>query len=146
MKNEAKQERITDILREYWNGKKGTSPYPAADDIDVAELKDIWQDCFMIEVLDGGKSFRYEYLGDSITDAYADDLEGKEVIEDLLYPESPGVLIKFHETMQTCQPLEYEGAFINKNNADIKFRKILMPIGNGGKVTYIIGGMRWRAF
>jgi hypothetical protein len=144
--SKAKQERITDILREYWEGKKGNAPYPAANDINNSDLADIWEDCFMIEVVDGGKSFRYEYLGDSIADAYADDLEGKEVVEDLLYPESPGVLIKFRETMQTCLPLEYEGAFINKNNDDIKFRKILMPIGSGGKVTYILGGMRWRAF
>jgi hypothetical protein len=143
---EAKQDRITDILRQYWEAKKGAAPYPAANDIDTKELENIWEDCFLIEVLDGGKSFKYEYLGDSIADAYADDLEGKEVIEDLLYPESPGVLIKFRETMQTCLPLEYEGAFINKNNADIKFRKILMPLGKAGKVNYILGGMRWRAF
>ncbi len=146
MTNDEQLNRITDILREYWESKKGSAPYPDAEDIDSEDLSHIWEDCFMIKVEDGGKSFSYEYLGDSIADAYADDMEGKEIIEDLLYPESPGVLIKFRETMQTCLPLEYEGAFINKNNADIKFRKILMPVGEKGKVGYILGGMRWRAF
>lgn len=144
--NDEKHNRITDILRGYWESKLEGRPYPAEDDISGTELNDIWEDCFMIEVLDGGKKFKYEYLGDNITVAYADDLEGKEVIEDLLYPESPGVLIKFNETMQGCLPLEYEGAFINKNNADIKFRKILLPVGSNGKVKFILGGMRWRAF
>lgn len=143
---ESKHHRITDLLKEYWESKKGTNPYPSEADIDDSEIGESWESCFLVEVVDGGKKFRYEYLGNQIVEAYGDDLEGQEIVEDLLYPESPDTTVKFRETMQGCLPLEYEGAFINKNNMDIKFRKILLPLGSGGKVNYILGGMRWRAF
>lgn len=139
------QARLTDVLKNYWDEKKGSNPYPAESDINSDDLKDIWENCFLAEVK-GNNKFRYSYLGESIIEAYGDNLEGEEVVEDLLYPESPGVVAKFSEVLEAKEPLYFDGAFINKNNMDIKFRKILLPLGKDGKITYIIGGMRWKAF
>ena len=114
--------------------------------MDEEELAAIWESCFLIEVEEGGKKFKYEYLGNKIVEAYGADLEGLSVDDDPLYPESPDITTKLRETMQGCLPLQYEGAFISRDNADIKFHKILLPLGSGGKVNYILGGMRWREF
>lgn len=136
--------RITDILKEYWDTKRQGRLFPSESDIDAEDLKEIWQNCFLAEVKDG--KFNYDFFGSSIIEAYADDMEGEEVVEDLLYPENPQITNKFMEVLNAKVPVFYEGVFINKNNMDIKFRKILLPLGDNSKIKYILGGMRWKAF
>ena len=137
--------RIPDTVLHYWEEIKGDLNYPKQDDVESANISDIWKNCFLIKIEEDGK-FVYNFLGSSLVQAYADNLEGEEIVEDLLYPESPELKAKFAELIATKQPVHYEGALINKNNMDIKFRKILLPLGKDGKIDFILGGMRWRAF
>ena len=138
------EQRITDALQKHWEEVKGDRKFPEESDISPDAIEDIWSNCFLAKS-EGGK-FVYSYLGKSIVEAYGDNLEGEEIVEHELYPESPEVNSKFEEVAKTGEPIKFEGAFINRNNMDIKFRKVLLPLGKDGKVEYIIGGMRWRAF
>ena len=139
------EQRITDVIKTYWESKQNGRPFPSESDINSDEIASVWPNCFLVQVKPNGK-YTYSFLGQSIIEAYADNIEGEEVVEDLLYPESPGVVAKFNEVVEAKEPVYYDGSFINKNNMDIKFRKMLLPLGENGKVTYILGGMRWRAF
>lgn len=136
--------RITDALKKYWETQKGERKFPSEKDIIATDIESIWENCFLVRV-DGAGKFAYEFLGESIIEAYADNSIGEDVVEDQLYPENPGIISKFNEVVQTAEPLFYEGVFINKNNVDIKFRKILLPLGEDGKVKHLIGGMRWKS-
>jgi hypothetical protein len=138
------EQRITDVLQDYWESKLGDNQFPSEKEINQNDIADVWPNCFLIEV-DGDK-FRYALLGQNIINAYADDLEGKEAVEDLLYPESPGIRDMFVELLRGRAPLYYDGALINKNNLDIKFRKLLLPLGANNEITHILGAMRWKSF
>lgn len=144
MSTETKEKRLSEILLTYWEELKGDSDMPSESAIDTDKLEDVWDNCFLVEKK--GDKYAYSYLGKSIIEAYADVVEGEEIIEDQIYPESPGLIAKFEEVVHTKVPLHYEGAFINNNNMDIKFRKMLLPLGDDGEVKYLLGGMRWRAF
>lgn len=138
------EQRITDALKTYWEEQKGERKFPSEQEINAQDIEGIWEHCFLVRV-DTNGAFAYEFLGQSIMEAYADDTVGEHIIEDQLYPESPGILNKFAEVVESGEPLFYEGVFINKNNVDIKFRKILLPLGDDGKVKHLIGGMRWKS-
>ena len=125
-------QRITDALREYWESKKGGRPFPGEDEINQDDLREIWDNCFLVEI--EGDKFRYSFLGDSIIEAYGDNLEGDEIVENEIYPESTSVINKLREVAESKEPVLFEGAFINKNNMDIKFRKTLLPLGEGDEV------------
>ena len=137
------EQRITDELKSYWERIKGDKLFPAEDQIDQTQIVEIWQNCFLVHR--EGDKFVYDFLGDSIIEAYADNKLGEDIIEDQLYPESPGILNKFMEVVIHKVPVYYEGAFINHDNLDIKFRKILLPLGDGNEVNYILGAMRWKS-
>ena len=137
------EKRITEALKAYWEGLRKGGEIPSEKDIDANDIDDIWQSCFLVRVDEDGK-FAYEFLGASIIEAYADENVGEPIIEDQLYPESPGIVNKFQEVVDAVEPIFYEGAFINKDNQDIKFRKILLPLGENGKVKHLLGGMRWK--
>lgn len=137
------EQRITDELKAYWERLRGIMPFPAEDQINSNDIQHIWANCFLAKF--ENERFAYEFMGDSIIEAYADNTVGEDIIEDQLYPESPGIINKFREVVEYKEPIYYEGTFINKDNLDIKFRKILLPIGSDGKVKYILGAMRWKS-
>lgn len=140
----AEEKRITDALKDYWEALRGERKFPTENEIDSAKIADIWDHCFLAKAENG--KFVYDFLGEGIIEAYADNMEGEEVVEDQIFPESPALRSKFQEVVDEQEPLFYDGAFINKNNMDIKFRKILLPLGDNGKVDYVLGAMRWKAF
>ena len=137
-------DRAVDILKAYWLHMKGENKFPSLDDISTSELENIWPSCFITEVKNG--KFTYTYFGDSMTDAYAENYEGQQVIEDLLYPETPELSHKMIEAMNIDEPMVFDGAFINKENEDIKFRKVLLPLGENNKITHLLGAMIWQKF
>ena len=137
-------DRAVEILKAYWLNAKGDNKYPAYEDIFESGLENIWPCCFIAEVQNG--KFAYSYFGAEMTEAYAENLENAQIVEDLLYPESPEFSHKLIESLNSDQPLTYDGAFINRENTDIKFRKILLPLGTGNKVTHILGAMIWQRF
>ncbi len=137
-------DRAVDILKAYWLLAKGENKFPALEDISVSELENIWPSCFIAEVKNG--KFTYSYFGEEMTDAYAENLEEQQIVEDLLYPETPEFSHKLIEAMNIDKPMIFDGAFINRENIDIKFRKVLLPLGTGDKVTHILGSMIWQRF
>lgn len=137
-------EGLIETLKNYWEAKKGENAFPELYDMSEGELEEIWNNCFIAEV--SNNKFVYETMGESVIDAYELNMQGLEVTEDLLYPESPNPVHKMIEVLNAKEPVIYDGAFINRENVDIKFRKILLPLGENGKVTHIFGGIIWQAF
>ncbi len=136
-------DRAIEVIKAYWQNQKGDEKFPLPDSINGDDVEQIWLSCFLIEATNG--KFVYTHFGDSLAEAYAKDLHSTAIIEDILYPESPEFTHKLLEVMNTSEPLTYDGAFINFDNTDIKFRKILLPLGDN-KITHILGAMLWQAF
>lgn len=137
-------EDLPKILEKHWNDKRGEEAFPAEYEISENELDAIWQNCFIVRISDA--KFIYESFGESLIEAYSYNMQGEEVVDDVLYPESPPLAHKLIEVLNSKEPLTYDGALINKENIDIKFRKILVPLGEEGRITHILGGMIWRPF
>ena len=137
-------DRAVDILKAYWLLAKGERKFPELEDISMSELENIWPSCFIAEAQNG--KFVYTYFGEEMTDAYAENLEGQQIVDDLLYPETPELSHKMIEALNVDEPMVFDGALINRENVDIKFRKVLLPLGVGSKVTHLLGSMIWQKF
>lgn len=136
------EQRLTDELRNYWESLKQEKFLPNEAQINPDFIASIWPSCFLVKVKEGG--FAFEYLGDEIMQAYEKDEVSSELIAEQLYPEKPGITFKFEEVVSKKEPVEYDGEFLDSQDMEIKFRKILLPIGDDEKVTHILGGMRWK--
>lgn len=137
-------ERAIEVLNAYWENQKGENKFPSFDDIREADIAQYWPDCFVAEAANG--KFIYSHFGESLVEAYAKDLHSTRIVEDMLYPESPEFPHKLLELMNGQEPIIYDGALINHENEDIKFRKLLLPLGNGKIVTHILGAVIWQKF
>lgn len=148
---QTENKRINEQLLAYWEKKRNGRRFPAEPDIDPSEIAAIWDSCFLVQVmseLPESARFKYIYLGQSLVNAYGDDLGNKEVCEKLIYPGDMSLIHHFQDVIRTEQPLTEESEFENINGMLIKFRSCMLPLGkvDDSHVSYIIGGMKWKAF
>ena len=140
--------RITEQLHSYWKKIKGKRHFPAESEVNPDALKDIWDNCFLIDVsaFGGTEGFRYAYLGSNLIEAYGDQLTEEEAIH-LISTDNEEVVGKIKQVLRSKAPLSIDSQFTNSSNIEIRFREILLPLGtDDSKVEYIIGAMRWKAF
>lgn len=64
-------------LKAYWEAKRGSRRMPERADIDVAELKAHMPSLFLVDVLEGGRDFRFRLLGTNLTSRFGRDSTGK---------------------------------------------------------------------
>jgi hypothetical protein len=142
-------QRINERLRSYWNELRGERPFPSEREVDFTELDAVWKSCFLVK-RDETKPvpFAYIYLGSDLIMAYGDDLGAREICERLVFPSSMSLLHKFEEVVNTRAPVEQEDTFTNTKGLIIKYRSLMLPLGDetNSDIEFIIGGMRWKAY
>ncbi len=143
---DARKSRINERLKDYWLGLGKGGKLPLESDVHVEDLKDIWDYCFLITIHHG--KFSYSYLGESLIEAYGDDVTGKEITETLLYPHPQSLLKAFREVAASGQPGEDDSEFVNSRGATVKYRSCVLPLAatSGGKTAFLLGGMKWKAY
>ncbi|MEI9994591.1 MAG: PAS domain-containing protein [Rhizomicrobium sp.] len=69
------------FLRNYWNVRRGARAMPARSDLSPAHLKDHLGWVMIVDVLPGGRDFRYRLIGTLVTQYFATDATGQTVTE-----------------------------------------------------------------
>lgn len=145
------ERRITERLMAYWTSRKGERVFPALSDIDPKDLEDIWDHCFLIQVLqtpvgDEDEIYRYTHLGESIVAAYGHTIIGADIYTSLMSPSGGRITDFFDKVVASSTPLTEESEFLNTQNIIIRYRQCVFPLGeNKGRVDHLLGGMRWIA-
>jgi len=74
-------------LLAYWNARRGVRFAPARADIDPADITALLPDIMMVDVLDGGRDFRFRLIGTRIVEGLGRDSTGRLFSE--LYADQP---------------------------------------------------------
>lgn len=143
-----KQSRINEQLLEYWTEVKGDSLMPKESDINPEALKNIWNSCFLIGIVpEEEPRYKYSYLGQDIIEAYGAEGDSKEVCEQLIYPAPAPLTAKFADIEAEPAPCKEDNEFVNAKGLTVKYRSVMLPLAHAdGKIGYILGGMKWKAF
>lgn len=144
-----KKRRVNERLLEYWRKLKQDRPFPEEVEVNPEAIASIWESCFVVRVEDveALNDFRYVYLGQSLVEAYGDDLNSKEVCERLAYPANNDLMKRFADVVNQKAPATEESEFTNTKGMVIKFRSCMVPLArdNPHEVGYILGAMSWKA-
>jgi len=141
--------RFHERLYDYWEQLRGGRVFPSESEINPDELLDIWPSCFLISIDDVTRrlGYRYSYLGESLIEAYGDDISNPDVALKLVSSVDAPMVGKFDEVIKTRQPVIDESQFVNLKLLNIRYRTCLLPLGVQERdITHIIGCMRWRAY
>lgn len=142
--------RITEHLLRYWLQLRSAREMPQENELNPDALKDSWDNCFLIQLTNAAThgGYRYIYMGQNLLDAFGEDVT-REDAETLVSLPSKRVIAKFDQAVAMRKPLIDEAEFVNAKKMTIKYRQILLPMGNNREpmeLTYLFGGMRWKAF
>jgi len=142
----AKERRITLRLLAYWEKARAGKEMPSEQDIDPEHIQDLWDHCFLIHIKDLQKEgYYYTYLGDQIKKAYQGGLSEADT-GGLISPNATKLADCCAEVRMTRKPLVDEGEFTNAHGDQVKYRQCLLPLGEGGEVQAVFGGMRYKIF
>lgn len=148
MEPQPNSKRLTDYLRHYWDEKRGKKDFPALEDMDIQDLSsDFRRDCFLLEIIPTVTRFsvRTLFAGENLREEYVKDDSGVHIRHLVLrFLETPG---QHYETVcKTRKPLEQNIELPGREGTLIRYRQILMPVGDPETkaVTGILGGMRYK--
>ena len=136
-------------LRKYWDKMRGNRPYPSEADIDPDDLKKIWPSCFLVNIdaVTERVGYRYSYLGSELIAAYGEDTHNPDIVNNLVATDTSSMSDKFNEVVNSGKPVMVDSEFVNMKKLRIRYRTCMLPLGHpDGKVGYILGCMRWKAY
>lgn len=128
----AMDERLLGLFR-LWNRKRGDRVLPARHDIRPEELKPWFGNLIVLDVLDGGRDFRYRLFGTAIVFQAGFDMTGKLLSEYPIKEVLPFFLATHREVVRRATPAFGEH---NPCVATVrKRRRLILPFGEDGKTV-----------
>lgn len=146
-KGENRRRRLTDVLLERWEEVRGNKRFPSLGDIDESILRreGVWDDSFIIEVfpLVIKSGYRIKYIGKNLGEKFELNNSGK-FVKNLVLSFLETSSEKYEKVLHKQKPVIEEAEIKGRDGFDgIKYRQILLPLGDGEKITHILGGMRF---
>jgi len=140
--------RSHERLLQYWNELKAQREFPQENEIEPDDLLDIWGSCYLICIDEVTRriGYRYSYLGDDLIEAYGDDLKNPDVALKLISTTSMPIVKKCDDVVSSRKPVIDESEFVNLKGIKIRYRTCMLPLGQAGKVSHILGCMRWKLY
>jgi hypothetical protein len=126
------ERRLIVRLLGYWEDLCNGQPMMAESKLNTADLQDVWEDCFLIRISDPAvPSFEVVHRGANLHASWpaASDLVAKV----------RSVIAKRSQVMEDEQLFDEVGTIV-------KYRQCLLPLGENGQVTAILGGARFKKF
>lgn len=122
---------------------------PEERDIEPNAIAEIWDSCFLVHNVasQGASHYRYDFLGETLINAFGSDVTSQEISKDLVGAKSSPLLEVFGKVISSRKPAFEEGEFTNARGVMVKYRCSVFPLGDANKgVDYLLGGMKWKFY
>lgn len=142
----ATERRITLRLLAYWEKLRAGRDMPAEGDVRPDDIADLWNSCFMVHIdhIDD-PDYHYSYIGDNIIQAWVGELDRGDASH-LVSPSAKHLCGVYSDMMASPKPIVQEGEFVNLSGHTVRFRQCFLPLGSQGRVSAVLGGMRFKLF
>jgi hypothetical protein len=126
----------------YWERKRGGHAMPTRAQIDPAEIAPLLRNLQLIDVVDGGRRFRYRLVGTAIVTAFGREYTGKWLDE--LFPSERGKFAKeiYQLTCRERLPVFARSTYVTATGRELVANRLCMPLSpDGTSVTMIMGAL-----
>ncbi|MGE0754342.1 MAG: PAS domain-containing protein [Alphaproteobacteria bacterium] len=135
------ERRLTLRLLSYWEKLRRGRAMPPEREITRDDIADLWLDCFIFRMRPDG-SLQQHSIGDAIEIMLRNDMNKLSPL--MLADDNDR---QWFATMQQNQrPCMVEGEFTNNAGRPVRYRMCLLPLGEDGRVTAVLGGMNCKVF
>ncbi|PIR39375.1 MAG: hypothetical protein COV35_02340 [Alphaproteobacteria bacterium CG11_big_fil_rev_8_21_14_0_20_39_49] len=148
MEKEVQKLRLTDYLQQFWDNARGDKVFPSIDCIRETEIDESLVDDVFILLIHHQSNNHYfstTYIGNNILKLHADplDTENKEKSTNNFLESYKK---HFDRIVTSRRPMTHNIEIHQGINQVLKYRQILLPIGNSADkpINAILGGMRYK--
>ena len=124
----------------YWRGLVTGDGPPAYGAFDVVRVpRDLLPFLILLDVLDGGRDFRYRVVGTGVVEAIGRDFTGETVSEYRNRHEPPAVAEGYRRVCAERAPDLYRGTLESEGKEFIAYERLALPLtGADGTVGFIL--------
>jgi hypothetical protein len=129
-------------LHRYWDQRRAGRSMPARADIDIALIPTLLQYVFLVDVLDGGRDFRFRLAGTHFRDVTEQEVTGQHVAE--AFPEQFGAEVRqvWTKVIEEKRPVRGRGNLWIPGREHVKWEGVAMPLGEDDEiVNMLLGGV-----
>lgn len=120
--------------RAYWRGLiRNAAPMPFWDDLTPADLGDVVDHAFTLEVFDRPERFRFALVGTELERGDARELEGTFLGEGGLAQPFDFLLSQASATVEAGRPTLHQGG------SEARYARLLLPMWGDGRVGLLLG-------
>jgi len=138
------------ILLEYWESLCKDGKLPRESDIDFDVLKDLWENCFLIQMRDFNQETQhgnFTYLGKKLSDAYGEGALSSDGVPNLVTTDINSIHEACQEVQRTRQPVTNEGTVTLHDDVVLAFRQCLVPLTDGkDEIFSVLGRMEFHKY
>lgn len=133
-----------EAFRAYWDAKRRGRRMPARADIDPLDMKPWLGEVLLLDVLEGGRDFRYRLVGAMIAYRTGYDMTGKLLSE---MPGDPAAIANYladhRRAVETRAPVHARYDYISaRDSRPVKFERLLLPLSDDGETVNMLLGLR----
>lgn len=141
----SRDRRLSDKLQAYWLELRGDGVLPAKANIDKAELADVWDDCFAVNIINSDRRLpvhEYDYVGSNVADMLAGGVSSPAALS--MFDQ---LSLHYIDLVGKRQPVTREQILVNAGGEEVKYRLCLLPFysADAHVTDYVLGGVRYIA-
>jgi len=143
-----RRERLTTILKEYWDIVRKNNSFPVESVFDFRKVNDIWDSCFLVDANNQTREedYFFKHIGKEIRNAYQSELSNLQ-IDKIVNTHAGHLAREFEKVLAMKIPIYYEGEITIDKNRLMKYRQILLPLGRDDvNIKSIMGGFSYKIF
>jgi hypothetical protein len=130
-------------IKTYWDKKRGARAMPRRADIDPVELRTHLPYFGLVDVIDGGRDFRFRLLGTEFSRLFGRDSTGKTLTE--VYGAGCADVLRwmttsYAEVLRTKRPVLRLGSMRAVRKDFIRCDSLLLPLADDGEHVNMIMG------
>ena len=134
------------ILRKiyrYWRGKCREGALPSRADLDPTEiLPALLPHVFLVDVVDGGRDFRYRLVGTHIVESVGFEYTGRLVSEFMRGREEEMQARDYHRLVESREPQHVICNMVAFGRDYMRFERVVCPLSSDGEaIDMIFGGL-----
>jgi hypothetical protein len=132
-----------DRVKAYWDGlKRGENNIPFWDDVKFSTLEQLCRDAMLIEAFENPLRFRFDLVGEDVTQRYGAAIAGKFTDEVDLHAPIDALTDQCRATVKQGAPTLFRGTWFRGAAADgAGYARLVLPLWGNGHVEMLIGAM-----
>jgi hypothetical protein len=131
-----------DRVRAYWSGlKRGENDIPFWDDVNFSMQARLARDVFLIEAFENPLRFRFDLVGDDITQRYGAAINGKFSDEIDLHPPLDALTGQCRATVERRAPTYFRHEPAPPSDGGAGYSRLILPLWGNGRIEMLLGAI-----